>query len=375
MSPTSVETRSAVILAPIIAANVLVMPIYVGGLINFSGLTLNQALNVVSLEMWGMALAIFPTLLLLRIASYKTIVSGALLLMTTIYLLISFAKPSYELLAAARFLGGVAAGSAMSVILAMIGQSEKPERTFAYWVLSQVIFKVIGLFVLARVLAEFGTTGFFTVLAILCVVALIFAMQLPATLETPKAKSDKFKWNSTSLLALLAIFTFYLSLSAIWANFERFGAWANFKTEDIATALALTSLAGLAGASLASVLAGKIPRLALLAIGVVLISAATLSLLKLETLTGYSVTGALFAFSWFFVVPFIVSSVNANDSTGGLMIYANSMIAFGLAIGPALAAILIEDKESKHLLLTASVIFIVSLVLLIPSNKRAPREH
>ena len=126
MSPTSVETRSAVILAPIIAANVLVMPIYVGGLINFSGLTLNQALNVVSLEMWGMALAIFPTLLLLRIGSYKTIVSGALLLMTSIYLLISFAEPSYELLAVARFLGGLAAGSAMSVILAIIGQSEKP---------------------------------------------------------------------------------------------------------------------------------------------------------------------------------------------------------------------------------------------------------
>ena len=240
--------------------------------------------------------------------------------------------------------------------------------------LSQVIFKIIGLFVLARVLAEFGTTGFFTVLAILCVLALIFSRQLPSAVETPKAKSDKFKWNRTALLALLAIFTFYLSLSAIWANFERFGAWANFKTEDIATALALTSLAGLASASLASILAGKIPRLALLAIGMVLISAATLSLLKLETLTAYSITGALFAFSWFFVVPFIVSSVNANDSTGGLMIYANSMIAFGLAVGPALAAVLIKNNEPSHLLLAASAIFLVSLALLIPSNKHAQRR-
>lgn len=367
---TQSAVRASVILAPIIAASLLLLPIYVGGLITEQGLSLKNALSVVSLEMWGMAVSLLPAIYLMKRVSWKTITRSALCVMIVAFAVPMLLSVSYEALASIRFIGGIGAGTAMAVIMATIGRAEHPDKAFSWWVLTQVIFKVIGIFIIARLLTKFGMNGFFLPLGLLCLLALPLASQLPGRVLDSTKSQDKIKWSATPIMALVGVFVFYVAISALWANFERIGTWSAFDSTIIANVLSFTSLASLAGASFATILAGRAPRSISLAAGLLLLVAASLGLGMFSTLTVYTVIGLIFAFAWFFSVPYLIASVNANDSTGQLMVFTNSAIAIGLAAGPAIAGALITGEDYKGLTIAGSAMFIAALILLLPSNRQ-----
>lgn len=370
LSHENSAVRSSVILAPIIAASLLLLPIYVGGLITHNGLPLEKALTIVSLEMWGMAASLLPAVYLMKRMSWRRITLGALLIMIAAFAIPILLTLNFNSLAIVRFIGGVGAGTAMAVIMATIGRASDPDKAFSLWVLTQVFFKVIGIFIIARLLAKFGMAGFFVPLLLLCVLALPLTKYLPELVAQESAEGDKFKWSSKPILALLGVFIFYVAISAIWANFERIGHWSGFEGTTIANILSLTSLASLAGASSATLMAGRLGRGALLLFGSVIIAIASLALGMFSSLTVYTIIGLAFAFAWFFSVPFLIASVNANDESGRLMIFTNSAIAIGLAVGPAIAAQLIQGTEFNLLTVAGAGAFIAAFILLMPSNRR-----
>lgn len=370
LSRENAAIKSSVILAPVIAASLLLLPIYVGGLITQNGLSLEQALTIVSLEMWGMAASLVPAIFLMKWMSWRRITFGALLIMIAAFAVPICIALNFNSLAIIRFIGGLGAGTAMAVIMATIGRASEPDKAFSLWILSQVFFKVVGIFIIARLLAKFGMAGFFVPLLILCVLALPLTKYLPGIVDDESIAGNKFQWSIKPILALLGVFIFYIAISAIWANFERIGHWSGFEGTTIANILSLTSLASLAGASAATLMAGRVGRSALLLFGTVIIAGASLALGMFSTLTIYTLIGLAFAFAWFFSVPFLIASVNANDESGRLMIFTNSAIAIGLAVGPAIAAKLIMGTEFGLLTIAGAGAFIAAFVLLAPSNRK-----
>lgn len=362
---------ASVILAPIIAASLLLLPIYVGGLITHNGLSLQNALSVVSLEMWGMALSILPAIFLMKRFSWRKITFVSLAIMIAAFAIPVLSDLSFEAIAGVRFVGGLGAGVAMAIIMATIGRAPSPDKAFSLWILSQVVFKVIGIFIISRLLAKYGMNGFFVTLLILCVLAFPLANKLPDEVSEEGAERSRFKWTISPILALLGVFVFYVGISAIWANFERIGHWSGFEALTIGNILSFTSLASLAGAMCATLFAGRLNRSVLLLTGLVLISGATFSLGVFSSITAYSIIGLVFAFAWFLTVPFLISSVNSNDETGGLMIFTNSAIAIGLALGPAIAGVLIKGEDYNLLTVSGAVGFVAVLAFLMPSNKKA----
>ncbi|MEP1231255.1 MAG: MFS transporter [Litorimonas sp.] len=362
---------ASILLAPIISASLGLLPIYVGGLITHNGLSLQNALNIVSLEMWGMALSVLPAIFLMKRFSSRKITFVSLALMIVAFALPSIFNLSFKPLAAVRFMGGLGAGVAMAVTMATIGQASKPDKAFSLWVLAQVVFKVIGIFIVSRLLVKFGMNGFFVPLLILCVLAFPLANKLPDEVKTDSTERRRFNWSIQPVLALLGVFVFYVGISAIWANFERIGHWAGFETLMIGNILSFTSLAALAGAACATLLAGRLNRGILLLAGLVLISGATFSLGLFSSITVYSIIGLVFAFAWMLTVPFLIASVNSNDETGGLMVFTNSAIAIGLALGPAIAGVLIKGEHYNLLTVSAALGFMAVLAFLLPSNKKA----
>lgn len=170
-----------------------------------------------------------------------------------------------------------------------------------------------------------------------------------------------------AVLSLIGLACFYIALSAIWANFEGIGRARGFAVLDIAVVLSLTSLAGLGGATLSTLLVGRVRRLHALAGGIALIAGAAYGLSRFDGLTTYTVIGATFAFGWFFTVPQLLAAVNGNDPSGRLMIFANAAIAFGVAAGPSVSAPVLAFGGYSSLAISGAVAFALVFLLILPS--------
>lgn len=365
-----------VALAPVAASGLLVLPIYVGGLIDHLHVPPQDALFIVSLDMWGMAAALLPAFVLMRHVAWRKL--GIAMLLTMI---LCFAVPALvyadagreavPAIAAWRFLGGMSSGILMAVILSTLGRLRRADRAFSIWVLAQILFKVVAIYGLAVILTQFGVKGFFLALAGLACLGLPLAWTLPDESWAAAGAQGKAQWSGRAVMSLAGLTGFYIALSAIWANFEGIGKAHGFAVLDIAAVLSLTSLAGLAGASLSALLVGRVRRVHALGGGIALIAAAAYALSRFEGLTAYTIIGTAFAFAWFFTVPLLLGTVNGNDPSGRLMLFANAAIAFGVAAGPSLSAPILAFGTYSLLAALGAAAFILVFLLLLPSA-RAP---
>lgn len=173
-----------VILAPVAASGLLALPIYVGGLVDHLNVLPQDALFIVSLDMWGMAAALLPAYVLMRRVSWRRLGIAMLLAMIVCFAVPALVyadagKDAVAPIAAWRFLGGVSSGILMAVILSTLGHLRRADRAFSIWVLTQILFKVAAIYGLAIILAHYGVKGFFLALAALGCLALPLAWTLP----------------------------------------------------------------------------------------------------------------------------------------------------------------------------------------------------
>ncbi len=363
-----------VLLTPIASAGLLVLPIYVGGLIEHAQMSAQDALFVVSMDMWGMAAALPLAYICMRLISWRLLGVATLTGIFAFFALpaLAYADGGEDVVGALalwRFLGGISSGMLMAVILATLGSLRIAERAFSIWVLVQILFKVVAIYVLALVLAEVGLQGFFLVLGALAIVGIPLAWTLPRDRWTTR-ESATANWSGKAIMSLAGLITFYIALSALWANFETVGRSREFDILDIAAVLSVTSLAGLAGATASTVLTGRVKPLYRLIGGIAIIAGASFALGRPGDLTVYTVIGTAFAFAWFFTVPVLLSMVNANDRSGRLMIFANAAIAMGVAAGPAISAVFVSDNDYTLLSMFSTVAFVFVFLLMLPSNRR-----
>jgi MFS transporter, DHA1 family, inner membrane transport protein len=351
-----------------------VLPIYVGGLIDHLKSSPQDALFIVSLEMWGMAAALLPAYVLMRRISWRLLGIGMLLAMIVCFAVpaLVYADAGEDAVTAIglwRLLGGVCSGTLMAIVLSTLGNLPRADRAFSIWVLTQILFKVAAIYALAIILMRTGMQGFFLSLAALACLGLPLAWTLPDE-SWAKQREGPVQWSGRAIMSLAGLVAFYIALSALWANFETIGKSHGFAVLDIAAVLSLTSIAGLAGATLSTLLAGRIARLHALAAGIALIATAGYCLSRFESLSAYTVVGTTFAFAWFFTVPLLLATVNRNDRTGRLMVFANAAIAFGVAAGPSLSGVIVTLGSYTLLSTLGAAAFLLVFLLVFPSARQ-----
>jgi hypothetical protein len=366
-----------VALAPVAASGLLVLPIYVGGLIDHLHVPPQDALFIVSLDMWGMAAALLPAYVLMRHIAWRRLGIAMLLVMIGCFAIpalvyVDAGKEAVTAIGAWRFMGGVSSGILMAVILSTLGRLKRADRAFSIWVLTQILFKVAAIYALAVILTQLGVKGFFLALAGLTCLALPLAWTLPNE-RWAAGGEGRAQWSGRAVMSLLGLAAFYIALSGIWANFESIGKAQGFAVLDIAVVLSLTSLAGLAGATISALLVGRVRRIHALGAGIAIISTAAFGLSRFEGLTAYTMIGVAFAFAWFFTVPQLLGIVNSNESSGRLMVFANAAIAFGVAAGPSLSAPILTIGSYSLLAVSGAVTFLMVFLLLLPSVRRTWR--
>ena len=123
----------------------------------------------------------------------------------------------YETLLAARFIASLAGGTLMILCISCAAGTPNPSRVYAFWVLGQLLLGMLGLLALPGLFATFGLKVVYLILAAIMLCCLPLVSAFPPRfqpLSVSRQQPSTALWRQA--LAVLAVLTFYISLSAVW---------------------------------------------------------------------------------------------------------------------------------------------------------------
>ncbi|MDU3294044.1 MAG: MFS transporter [Pseudomonas aeruginosa] len=256
--------------------------------------------DLFSVELGAMSLATLPAFHWLKRVDWRhaALLAGLLFIAAN---LASALAGSYPLLLALRFCSALAGGSLMILCLSSAASTATPSRVYGLWVMGQLVVGAVGLALLPALFERFGLAACYLLLAGLMGLALPLSRAFPSGSPPAEARASTGAIHSRLRvgLGILAVLTFYISLSGIW-----------------------TFMLG----------------------GYLAMAAAILLLIGQPPLARFALAALLFKFTWTFALPFILACLADLDRSGRLMNASNLVIGGGLAIGPALAGRLIESS-------------------------------
>lgn len=131
--------------------------------------------------------------------------------------LVSAVVTQYETLLAARFIASLAGGTLMILCISCAAGTPNPSRVYAFWVLGQLLLGMLGLLALPGLFATFGLKVVYLILAAIMLCCLPLVSAFPPRfqpLSVSRQQPSTALWRQA--LAVLAVLTFYISLSAVW---------------------------------------------------------------------------------------------------------------------------------------------------------------
>ena len=270
--------------------------------------------------------------------------------------LVSSAVSQYETLLIVRFIASLAGGTLMILCISCAAGTANPSRVYAFWVLGQLLLGMVGLLVLPALFASFGLKVVYLILAAIMLCCLPLVPAFPSRFQPMSAASRQPPTVAPlrKLCAVLAVLTFYISLSAVWTFIGTIGSAAELSAAQIGMVLAAATVFGIIGAGAAALRGTRRPDRIPVWLGYGLLILSIVLLLSHPLLVRFALAALLFKFTWTFVLPFILARVAGLDNNGRLMNSINLVIGGGMAAGPALAGALLQRFSSADALLAAA---------------------
>ncbi len=261
----------------------------------------------------------------------------------------------------------------MILCLSSAASTATPSRVYGLWVMGQLVVGAVGLALLPALFERFGLAACYLLLAGLMGLALPLSRAFPSGSPPAEARASTGAVHSRLRvgLGILAMLTFYISLSGVWTFIGAIAEGAGIGAGASGEVLAVATLMGIAGAACASFIGNRLPRDLMLLGGYLAMAAAILLLIGQPPLARFALAALLFKFTWTFALPFILACLADLDRSGRLMNASNLVIGGGLAIGPALAGRLIEGSGGfLPLLPIAAGLAALSLLLALACRPR-----
>lgn len=291
--------------------------------------------------------------------------------------------PNYESLLVIRAIAAFSVGTLLVLCMSSAAASARKDRIYGLWLAGQLIFAAIGLWVLPYFFKLFGLKALYVSVAILMLACLPMIRHLPNLFILPQKTSKEEAVSSEEslqkpflkiILASISLFLFYLSIGMVWPFMSFIGHDANIGDDTVNRVFSIASLAGIAGAVLASLVSNRVIRYLLIIVGFSTMLLSVFLLFGKPYILLFAVSALIFKFNWTFIVPFLLAVMAENDSTGHMMNSANLLLCAGLAVGPIIGANLLENFYEIPGLLTVSIIFIalsMSFILIASKPSKA----
>lgn len=356
---------SAIVLGTIGVLSFIIQPGIVQGYVTHLHVSDARAVDLVGLEMLGVALAtIFMALVGTRI-DWRAIVTGGLLI-AVLGDVISALGTHAAWFGWLRLVAGFGEGIIISISFTFVGITAKAERNVALYLVLLLTYGAFGLWYLPDILDRIDIAGLFMVFGALSALALVSVLFVPHGYGAAQMARPGIRQLPVSLLAiaLLAVLAYNIAQGIAWAVLFLVGTSAGISEQAVANALFASQ--GLAvGGALASVfLAERIPRDLAIAGGILGGAASIALLLGTPGLLLFTVGVCGFNVLWNFVLPFILGRIGDFDASGRMMSFAVAMQMIGLGGGPLIAAPLIDGKSFRVVELVCIALFLLSFALL-----------
>ena len=281
-----------------------------------------------------------------------------------------------------RFVAGILGGLCVGIALSVLARLNNPDRGFGLLLFIQFSIGSLVIYCLPGLEALLNAYAVFYVMASILLLSILFLLFLP-NLPINQNRQHSLPLSgliNNSLLLLLAIFTYQVAASGIWAYVGLIGQNAGIDTENVSLFIAVTGMSGLVGAILPIILGNRFGRFYWVSLGIALSIIAAVMQNYLQSFnfiispsttsnntiisTFYIISMVLLFFSWPAILSFLLAVTSDMDHSGRLSTIAGVMSSFGLASGPLLASNLVDNGNFSIMLYTSALVFLLSFLLL-----------
>jgi predicted MFS family arabinose efflux permease len=349
-----------------------VQPMVVGAMVDLLGLTERQAGIVASVELIGLTLGILAMIRVMSSAPRTALAVFAVAAITGANLLTCFVS-SFTWLLPTRFLSGIGAAAAFCLYLNMASSDEHPEHVFAIVNAIAITYSGILTLLAPYLLHASGLPG---LLLTLCLMTLLALLTIPWVIRYgPQSsrpnRTPQFGSLPSRVIPLLAMMLLlYMGHGAIWAYQERIGVAAGLDEHAVGKWLGLSMLVwGVGGSLLARFMSMSIGRMWPQVISLGASCLAVLLLVYGSTPAAFAISCGLIAFSWFYGLPYQMGLLAARDPKGRAALAGVMMSTGGMALGPAMAALLLVGRAHWPIGVFAGACYLLALAIAVPSAR------
>jgi predicted MFS family arabinose efflux permease len=357
-----IQTVAMVTFTVLAAAVYVALPMVVGALIQALGFTAQQAGLIAAADMLGAGVSALIGSLLISSGHWRNLLLAGICLLTLGNIL-SGTTAQFAVLFGYRICAGLGEGILMSIGNASIAETRNPDRVYGFSIAAQLAFGAMALYLTPWILRDYGVRGIFWSLAVLTFIAVALVRYMPDRPQVTPGKSVGWLFSAPSMVALGGVLTFFMAQGAVWAYLERVGVMKHIESSAIGEALAVSSMAGLAGALASSWLGVRRGRLT------PLVAAACLALMSLAIVNGnigftlFAVAASVLVFTWNFAVPFQFGALAQIDPSRRTVALGTVVVFVGVTLGPALAAEIIGRGEFQRVIWLGMLFSILSVGL------------
>lgn len=361
------RTLAAIIYLSVIGPCVFILqPGFVQGLVGELKLSEQQAGYVASAEMWGIAATTVALVFAAARISWRRIVLISVLV-CGLGNLASIGQHDPRVLTALRFVVGLGSGGIISLTFTMAGLTARSDRNFGYIIVAVLSYGAAGLLLMPAAYALSGMAGVLIFFGLFCLSGLFFVRALP---DSGEAHADRVRaydfagWLKSA--TLFAVLLYNIGIGLVWAYLFLVGTGAGMPDQDVANVLTVSQVLGIAGAFVAVLFEARFGRLLPLAVGI-LGGAATVGLL-VGNVNSHEYWWGVCGFNllWNVTMPYYLATAGDFDADKRTVVHAVAMQMIGLALGPLLAAWLLDHGGYDVVNGTAIGMFVASALAFLP---------
>lgn len=275
---------------------------------------------------------------------------------------------------------GIGLGGLYALGMAVMGDSENPERAFGVKLGLEAFPATLMLFALpVLVIPTYGFTGMAYAMAAMCLAIGLLSALLPsrgvksgatqASLisEADKNTSSESKSSTAplalSFLTLAAGIVFFSGILATWAFLEIMGTDKGFAVDKVGVILALGMISSAVGAFVAAWLGNKIGR-NLPMIAIVIVNIVSLVIIWQSTsLMSFALGAISFTFCVNYGLAYFFGLSAEIDLSGRFVVLCATTLSLGGVIGPALGGRMMESQGFGAVLIFSGICSVLSLVI------------
>lgn len=294
-------------------------------------------------------------------------------------LLFSGLNYSFYILAILHFIGGISAGTALSITHGTIGHTKNPHRVFGLAGLAIGIFGVILLGSTPHLIEKFGGSSMFFVLASVLFLATLASFFFFPKVNQPITQTDQTKklpplgkavWFCMMGVALLA-----LTQAMTVSFYARIGLERGFGQELVTLALIIYGILTIFPAPLAALLQNKLSVTAVLIIGPIFQGIFSLVATHTHDFVTFAIAGPMMAFTILFIHTFAFGLLARLDLTGRAVAATPAMLMVGAAIGPFIAGTLVKFVSFESIAYVGCIFVVMQIILFNFTRKNISPEH